>query len=144
MTSPCAYPVPTLCPRLSCPQEITIDDRIPCERFDWFETPSPLFARNNGAEMYVMLLEKAFAKIGGSYECLKGGSASRAWVAMTGCVDVEYYEYVPKRDAWLTAKVKREKLPTSPLCFPMATHPHLAHKADRRQPNGTGVYAGAS
>lgn len=64
---------------------VEVDDRIPCIDQQWFETPTPFFARNNGAELYVMLLEKAFAKVAGSYAALKGGSSLRAWLALTGC-----------------------------------------------------------
>ena len=37
------------------------------------------------------LLEKAVAKLAGSYTRLKSGSSLRAWIALTGCLDVEYY-----------------------------------------------------
>lgn len=74
--------------------EVVVDDRIPCnpKRHEWFDTPTPAFAGNNGAELWVMLLEKAFAKFAGSYAMLQGGAASRAWIALTGCTDVQYYE----------------------------------------------------
>ena len=44
-------------------EEVVIDDRIPCEERAWFETPTPLFAKNNGAELYVLLLEKVCARV---------------------------------------------------------------------------------
>jgi len=48
-------------------EEVTIDDRIPCDpKKAWFDAPTPLFAKNYGAEVYVMLIEKAFAKFAGS------------------------------------------------------------------------------
>ena len=52
--------------------DVVIDDRIPCDptKRDWFATPTPVFAGNNGAELWVMLLEKAFAKFAGSCESL--------------------------------------------------------------------------
>ena len=41
---------------------VTIDDLIPCDpRKAWFDVPVPLFAKNHGAELYVMLLEKVGA-----------------------------------------------------------------------------------
>lgn len=44
-------------------EEVEVDDRIPCIDKKWYERPTPVFAKNNGAELYVMLLEKAFAKV---------------------------------------------------------------------------------
>lgn len=46
---------------------VVIDDRIPCR-----PDGRPLFARPNGKEAWVLLLEKAFAKLWGSYEALDG------------------------------------------------------------------------
>ncbi|KAL1507545.1 hypothetical protein AB1Y20_007166 [Prymnesium parvum] len=94
-------------------QEIEIDDRIPCIDKGWFDTPTPLFAKNNGAELYVMLLEKAFAKVSGSYSVLKGGASSRAWLAMTGCADINYYDFDDFSRRWVESK-----LDTSPEVVP--------------------------
>jgi calpain-15 len=68
---------------------VTVDDRIPCERPWPWAAPEPLFAKNAGAELYVLVLEKAFAKFAGSYANIRGGSAWRAWLAMTGCEAIE-------------------------------------------------------
>jgi calpain-15 len=43
-------------------QELTIDDYFPCS----LEGP-PLFTRAHGNELWVLLLEKAYAKLHGSY-----------------------------------------------------------------------------
>ena len=95
---------------------VTVDDRIPCDpRKAWFDYPTPLFAKNHGAEMYVMLLEKAFAKFSGSYSSLLGGAASRAWIAMTGCLDVRYFEFESSAGAWTQSRVdtKPDAVPLS-------------------------------
>ena len=97
-------------------EEIEIDDRIPCIDKAWFETPTPLFAKNNGAELYVMLLEKAFAKVAGSYSVLKGGASSRAWLAMTGCTDIGYYDFDDFAGHWIEAQ-----LDTSPKAVPWSS-----------------------
>lgn len=58
-----------------------IDDYIPCHR----TTKEPVFANPNDNEMYVLLLEKAFAKFCGNYGRLDGGHTLWAFQAMTGC-----------------------------------------------------------
>ena len=46
---------------------VVIDDFIPCGPKRWFDIQRPLFAQPNENEMYVLLLEKALAKLSGSY-----------------------------------------------------------------------------
>lgn len=59
---------------------VTIDDLIPCAK----GTTSPLFVKMNGNELWAVLLEKAFAKLWGSYAALDGGLMSAALHALTG------------------------------------------------------------
>jgi calpain-15 len=59
---------------------ITIDDLIPCDK----ESREPHFMQMNGNESWAVLMEKAFAKMWGSYQALDGGSMNRAWIALTG------------------------------------------------------------
>lgn len=48
---------------------VSIDDYIPC-----FCMGNPIFARNiNPYEIWVLILEKAYAKCKGNYFCLRGG-----------------------------------------------------------------------
>jgi len=51
-------------------KNIILDDQIPCE--DYYQR-KPLYARNKGRELWVLLLEKAWAKNYGSYEQIDGG-----------------------------------------------------------------------
>lgn len=53
--------------------ELTIDDYMPCS----LEGP-PLFTRSHGNELWVMLLEKAYAKLHGSFDNLKEGHPNEA------------------------------------------------------------------
>lgn len=65
---------------------ITIDDHIPCQSAPYEATGGccPYFSRPKNNELYVMLLEKAFAKFCGGYSALEGGQTIWAIKAMTG------------------------------------------------------------
>lgn len=51
-------------------QSVRVDDFFPC-----FPNAGPIYSRSNGNELWVMLLEKAFSKLCGSYEAIKSGWA---------------------------------------------------------------------
>ena len=59
---------------------VTIDDYIPC-----YYNGRPMFTRGNGMELWVILLEKAFAKLHGNYHWLEYGHAYEAMIDLTGC-----------------------------------------------------------
>eukprot|EP00755_Sulcionema_specki_P033693 Sspe_Gene.20635::Locus_7590_Transcript_1_1_Confidence_1.000_Length_2012::g.20635::m.20635/K08582/CAPN15; calpain-15 len=61
--------------------DVVIDTYIPCHP----ESGEPLYARSNGREHWVTLLEKAYAKVKGSYGALIGGNIVNALVDLTGC-----------------------------------------------------------
>lgn len=61
-------------------RHIEVDDRIPCNA----TTGAPLFAQPIDGELWVVILEKAFAKLCGSYARLEGGLTLWALHAMTG------------------------------------------------------------
>lgn len=60
--------------------EVTIDDYFPCTL-----NGGPIFSRANGNELWVLLLEKAYAKIHGNYYTLRGGFANEGMMDLTGC-----------------------------------------------------------
>ena len=60
-------------------ETITVDDFIPC-----YPEGGPLYAKGHGNELWVMLLEKAYAKLCGSYAALKAGWAFEAMIDLTG------------------------------------------------------------
>ena len=60
--------------------KIVVDDRIPCRR----GTTTPVFCKPAGRELWVLLLEKAFAKFVGGYPNLAGGFSIWALQALTG------------------------------------------------------------
>jgi calpain-15 len=59
---------------------VTIDDYIPC-RYNG----GPMFSRGGGNELWVMLIEKAYAKLHGNYQALSAGFTKHAMVDLSGC-----------------------------------------------------------
>ncbi|CAE7655448.1 DEK1, partial [Symbiodinium microadriaticum] len=79
-----------------------VDEFIPCHPREWWDDEgTPLFARPNGNEAWVLLLEKAFAKMTGSYTELSGGNCCSAFRAFTG----EKSSFVWARSEGETARV---------------------------------------
>ena len=58
---------------------VLLDDYFPCSK----KTRVPIFAKPNGPELWVMLLEKAWAKINGGYLNITGGYASEVLSTFT-------------------------------------------------------------
>lgn len=61
-------------------ETIIVDDFFPC-----FPLGEPIFSKNNEKEMWVLLLEKAFAKLHGNYLALENGNIKHALIDLTGC-----------------------------------------------------------
>ena len=66
-------------------QVVTVDDYFPCEAYG-----TPIFSRSHGNELWVLLLEKAYAKLHGNYMLLKGGWAREGMLDLTGCPTLSY------------------------------------------------------
>lgn len=64
--------------KMGLPTKIVIDDFIPCKY------GQPAFTKGHGNELWVLLLEKAFAKIHGSYERIESGSSDIAMRDLSG------------------------------------------------------------
>jgi len=60
--------------------EVVVDDNFPCLP----DSNKPCFSRANGNELWVMLLEKGWAKINGCYENIIAGHTAEALRAITG------------------------------------------------------------
>jgi calpain-15 len=58
---------------------IVLDDYFPCK-----PEAGPVYSKANANELWVLLLEKAFAKIHGSYAAIKSGWAFEAMMDLTG------------------------------------------------------------
>jgi len=65
---------------------LVVDDYIPVDADSWnnHKVAKPKYTQPNGNELWTMILEKAFAKLCGSYANLEGGTAVWALRAMTG------------------------------------------------------------
>jgi calpain-15 len=61
-------------------RRVIVDDYFPC-----FPNGGPMFSRSNGNELWVLLLEKAYAKVHGGYKTLTGGLPHEAMMDLTGC-----------------------------------------------------------
>ena len=54
--------------------DVTVDDLIPCAPRRWWQrSATPCFAKPRGNAPWVLLVEKAMAKLAGSYAAIKSG-----------------------------------------------------------------------
>jgi calpain-15 len=60
--------------------EVAIDDYFPC-----FPNGAPIFSKGHGNELWVLILEKAYAKLHGNYKSIVGGMPHEAMMDLTGC-----------------------------------------------------------
>ena len=60
-------------------QCITVDDYFPC-----YPGKGPIFSKSHGDELWVLLIEKAYAKLHGNYYALRGGWAYEGMMDLTG------------------------------------------------------------
>ena len=79
-------------------QEVVVDNFIPCQ------DGSPCFSKANGNELWVIILEKAWAKVHGSYERIEAGLAHEVMRDLTGApsydVDVDEEGLFEKLEAY--------------------------------------------
>jgi len=66
-------------------QEVVMDDFIPVYK------DKPAFSNTKGVELWVVLLEKAWAKVHGSYERIEAGQAHLTMRDLTGAPAYEYF-----------------------------------------------------
>jgi len=97
-------------------KNIEIDSRIPCKKNAKSEY-IPVFAGTMDNEMYVLLLEKAFAKYAGSYGKLEGGFTSYAWMNMTGCEEQFIWMKNSSDNTWSPSLVNLETRQENPKDF---------------------------
>lgn len=73
--------------------EVTVDDYIPC-----YFNGGPMFSRANGEELWVILLEKAYAKLHCCYYSLRYGFTHHGMIDLTGCPtwNIQFPEHKPE------------------------------------------------
>lgn len=78
-------------------KEIIVDDLFPCKPGNpsLGQKPSPIFSRGNGKELWVLLMEKAWAKNYGSYAKIDSGFTRETMRDLTGA-PTEYF--IPNED----------------------------------------------
>ena len=91
---------------------VVVDDLVPCGPKKWWEAPRPLFSQPHGNEMYILLIEKAFAKLAGSYGKLSGGYPVLAWLTLTGCEDLQMWHR--SGEAWAKSMVSMPQVREDP------------------------------
>lgn len=64
---------------------VTIDDLFPC-----YPLGTPIFSAAHGNELWVLIIEKAYAKLHGNYFSLREGISGEAMLDLTGCPTVIY------------------------------------------------------
>ena len=80
---------------------ISIDDYLPCAKWGG-DSPQLLFGSIPDGTLCLALLEKAFAKLYGSYSKLSAGMPEIAWFHLTGCQEVFSYatSYLGHEPKW--------------------------------------------
>jgi hypothetical protein len=80
---------------------VTVDDQIPVSSSDHL----PVFTKPHGNEMWVMILEKAFAKFIGSYALIEGGHPLFGLQTLTGGT-VYKFSYDSATEGWKRLEMK--------------------------------------
>lgn len=75
-------------------KQIVVDDFFPCRE------GAPSFSKTKNNELWVLILEKAWAKINHNYENTVAGFASEALRCLTGA-PVEFFNHEFTQDLWI-------------------------------------------
>ena len=68
-------------------QDVVLDDTAPCTKY----SKTPAFNRSSGRELWVILLEKAWAKVHGGYMNIAAGLTREALRDLTGASAITYF-----------------------------------------------------
>jgi len=84
------------CYKNGFPMKVVVDDLFPCDP----SSGTPCYSHAEGNELWVLLLEKAWAKIHGTYERIEGGLPYRALMDLTGDTGESYDVTTIKPSLW--------------------------------------------
>ena len=79
---------------------VIVDDFFPC----YSEDHGPCFTKGNNNELWVMILEKAWAKLHGNYEKIEAGVASESLRSLIGAPVEVYFKDDPDINLWVILK----------------------------------------
>ena len=79
---------------------VILDDNFPC----YPDERGPCFTKGNNEELWVMLLEKAWAKLHRNYEKVEAGISSESLRSLTGAPVEVYFKDEPGLDLWSVIK----------------------------------------
>jgi hypothetical protein len=65
------------------PMEVILDDHIPCKADGYYNQSRPCFSRSNNNALWVMILEKAWAKLHGGYVKIVSGLSHETFRDLT-------------------------------------------------------------
>ena len=77
-------------------QDIVLDDYVPCTKY----SKKPAFNRSKSNELWVILLEKAWAKIHGGYMNIAAGLTREALRDLTGASAITYFTKRHREELW--------------------------------------------
>jgi len=100
-------------PTLGSWRNVVIDDIVPCHprgiarlSLPFCGMDVPCFSQPRGGEVWPLLLEKAFAKVAGSYGALEGGIPELAFQHVTGQKEQIRWQREEGSDSWLQLRFK--------------------------------------
>eukprot|EP00913_Durusdinium_trenchii_P008594 g8069.t2 len=105
--------------------EVTVDDQLPCVAEQRRADGSHLaFSRGKEGQLWVPLLEKAYAKAHGSYRAISGGSVAEALLDLTGAAtETLILDELPPHELW--ERLVTYHLAQLPMGCGTAGHPEL-------------------
>lgn len=92
---------------------VRVDDYFPC-----YPGAGPIYSRANGEELWVLLIEKAYAKLHGSYGAIRAGWSYEGMMDLTGapCINIRF------DDAIIQSKIASGELWTTIMRYDLENY----------------------